>query len=68
MKNNLMKFAQKILFQDKILKILTTLILAAPPIISAIWCVIHEATAIDLQLILLKFSSNILNSSYVFIL
>jgi hypothetical protein len=56
MKNNLMKFAQKILFQDKILKILTTLILAAPPIILTIWCVIHEATAIDLQLILFKFS------------
>ena len=55
MKNNLMKFAQKILFQDKILKILTTLILAAPPIILTIWCVIHEATAIDLQLILFKF-------------
>lgn len=51
-----MKFAQKILFQDKILKILTTLILAAPPIILTIWCVIHEATAIDLQLILFKFS------------
>lgn len=56
MKNNLMKFAQKILFQDKILKILATLILAAPPIILTIWCVIHEATAIDLQLILFKFS------------
>lgn len=56
MKNNLMKFAQKILFQDKILKILTTLILVAPPIILTIWCVIHEATAIDLQLILFKFS------------
>lgn len=55
MKNNLMKFAQKILFQDKILKILTTLILATPPIILTIWCVIHEATAIDLQLIFLNF-------------
>ena len=56
MKNNLMKFAQKILFQYRILKILTTSILAAPPIILSIWCVIHEATAIDLQLILFKFS------------